>query len=164
MAFSPDSLPLRDIHLPAETLTSPLLPGGLGLLAALAALAALLGLAVLGWRRRDRRAPARAALAAIERQRAAAPTDPAWLIGLSELLRRTALARYPRAEVAGLTGEQWRAFLAAEGGAPGFAAAPGRWLVEGPYREQVSVPEAEAAALLAAARRWLEARPRGAPC
>ncbi len=158
----PDSLPLRDIHLPGETLASTAAPALTGLVA-LGVLAACLALVLLALRRRRGRL-VRAALARVERQWVAAPGDPAWLLALSELLRRAALARYPRAEVAGLTGEQWLAFLARQGGDPAFTGAAGRWLVEGPYRVQVTVPPAEATALLAAARRWLEARPRGAAC
>lgn len=166
LPISPEQLPLRDIHLPAETLTATSPPNGpvaMLLLAGLLMVAALLGL-WMALRRRRRATHAHALLAQIERQRARAPTDPAWLIALSELLRRTALARYPREAVAGLTGRAWLAFLDSHGGGSAFSAAAGQWLLEGPYRAQVALPDAQAVALLDAARRWLDAKPPGASC
>jgi hypothetical protein len=97
-----------------------------------AVLAALLALTLawLGWRawRRWRgNAYRRAALAEL----AAAGDDPA---RIAEILRRTALAAWPRERVASLTGRDWLAFLDATGG--GFAEGPGAALAVAPYRRE----------------------------
>lgn len=103
--------------------------------AVLAALLAL-GLAWLAWRawRRWRAAAyRRAALEALS----AAGDDPA---AVADILRRTALAAWPRERVASLTGLDWLHFLDATGG-DGFADGPGRALAEAPYRtEHAPVP------------------------
>jgi hypothetical protein len=121
----------------------------------------LLGLVLLGlalvWilRRRRRRAPARAAARELAALRAALARDGdagAFLRGLSRLLRRYALTRFPRERVAGLTGADWLAFLDAHGGGGRFAAGPGRWLADAPYRP---APELPAGALGDLAADWI---------
>ncbi|WP_052362427.1 DUF4381 domain-containing protein [Falsirhodobacter sp. alg1] len=100
----------------------------------------LLALALLFWRwTRHRRANAyrREALALLAR---IAPDltrgNPAALPELDRLLRRTALAVYPRAEVASLTGADWARYLDERADTPlenGFTAcAPA--LTDAPYR------------------------------
>jgi hypothetical protein len=96
-----------------------------------AVLAALLALALVwfgwrAWRRWRANAYRRAALAEL----AAAGDDPA---RVAEILRRAALAAWPRERVGSLTGREWLAFLDATGGT-GFVAGPGAALVEAPYR------------------------------
>ena len=75
----------------------------------------------------------RAALQAI----VAAQDDPA---GLAAIVRRTALAGYPRAEVAGLYGADWLDFLDKAYGGTGFREGPGRLLAVAPYASAGSVP------------------------
>ena len=84
---------------------------GWWLLAALllAALAALGFLALRTWRRRAHLRAARRELAAL---RARFADDPAALTAATNaLLKRVALARYPRRETAALSGGRWLAFL-----------------------------------------------------
>lgn len=128
--------------------------------AVLAAMLAVALLALIAWRVRRWRANAyrRAALAEL----ATAGEDPA---AIALVLRRTALAAWPRAEVAGLSGEAWLAFLDRSGGQPGFVEGPGRALLDAPYR---SGPPQPGLAPLAA--RWVRrhraprpTRRRGAP-
>ncbi|MGI9508438.1 MAG: DUF4381 domain-containing protein [Geminicoccaceae bacterium] len=78
----------------------------------------------------DRRANAyrRAALQAIE-----AAGDNVSTIAL--ILRRTALAAFPRTEVAGLYGDDWLAFLDRTYGGSGFREGPGRAIAKCPYAE-----------------------------
>ncbi len=101
----------------------------------------------------NRRANAyrRAALKAI----AAAGDDPA---ALAAVLRRAALAGYPRAEVAGLYGEDWLAFLDEAYGGTGFREGPGRLLAVAPYAPARSAPNLAPLAAL-----WVRHhhRPRG---
>ncbi|PZR00319.1 MAG: DUF4381 domain-containing protein [Cereibacter sphaeroides] len=102
---------------------------------------------------KHRRATAyrRAALAELQR---IAPDlragQPAALAEVNPLLRRTALVGFQRADVAGLTGADWIAFLNRTGGgfAP-FAAA----LSAGPYSSRP--PAFDGAALVVATDQWI---------
>jgi hypothetical protein len=73
--------------------------------------------------------------AALEEIRLAAESP----VALAEILRRTALAAYPRADVAGLFGEEWLAFLDRTGrsgsglSASAFREGPGRAFAVAPY-------------------------------
>jgi hypothetical protein len=72
--------------------------------------------------------------------------------GVSALLKRVALERYPRGEVASLTGQSWLRFLDRNGGEGRFASGPGSVLAEAPYAPDASF---EAEALLALAGDWI---------
>jgi hypothetical protein len=157
---------LRDWHLPAPVDWWPPAPGW-WLLAGLA-----LGAVGLGWtwwwRRRRRGAAVRAALArlAVLRAELAADGDERhFTAAVSQLLRRLALTRYPRAEVAGLAGAAWLAFLDASGGGTDFSQGPGRVLAERQYRAPAAggsqmdpLPALDAPALAALAGRWIRAQ------
>lgn len=101
-----------------------------------------LGLGILalatwvGWRALRRwRAGAyrRAALA----QLSAAGDDP---VQVAAILRRTALAAYPRRDVAGLIGDDWLSFLDQSAGMNGFSSDAGEALLAAPYRPMPAVP------------------------
>jgi hypothetical protein len=151
---------LRGWHLPEPVSWWPPAPGWwlLGLI-----LLALAGLAAVWVLRRHRRgAAARAAqreLAALEVELARTGDSSAFVRGLSRLLRRFALARFPRGEVAGLSGERWLAFLDQHGGGWAFRTGAGRALAEGPYRPVAEVKAGELAALV---RAWVAHNARGA--
>ena len=112
---------------------------------------AILGLALRAWLR-HRRATAyrRAALAEL---RSFAPAlsagEPSALARLEVLLRRTALAAFPRAEVATLSGDAWSGFLERTGGAFG---ALGPVIATAPYRPSGAF---DGPAALASARHWI---------
>jgi hypothetical protein len=72
--------------------------------------------------------------------------------GVSALLKRAALSRFPRAQVAALTGAEWLAFLDRTGGAGAFADGPGRVIADGAYAPR---QDCDADALIGLARRWL---------
>ena len=61
------------------------------------------------------------------------------LIALSALLRRTALAIYPRHEVAGLHGEAWLQFLDKTSKTTAFTEGAGHVLITAPYQDHVKV-------------------------
>lgn len=111
MTNDPASLQkLHDILLPPPAPLWPPAPGWLFLLGLFILLAAFVLIrAVIRYRRNGYR---RAALA--ELGVAAAGPEPLPLI--AALLKRTALAAFPREEVAGLTGEKWVVWLAKTGG------------------------------------------------
>lgn len=81
------------------------------------------------------------------RQVGAAGEDPSIL---AAILRRTALAAFPRAQVAGLYGEAWLAFLDQAYGGTGFSKGPGRALAQAPYNTG-----GEATGLAALAGEWI---------
>ncbi len=118
---------LDQLILPPEPAPVSMMPetAGWWILAAIVGLA----LAALGWRAWGRwRANAyrRAALAELDK----AGEDVA---AIAAVLRRTALAAWPRTQVAGLVGEEWVAFLRSSGDFPEALA----WrLVQAPYRAQ----------------------------
>lgn len=102
---------LRDLHTPPPPSWWPPAPGW-WLLAALA-LAAVAGAVVVLIRRRRRAKPVRAALAELEAIFAALDDGGELhrVQSVSTLLKRVALLRYPRTEVAALSGERWVTFL-----------------------------------------------------
>ncbi len=60
---------------------------------------------------------------------------------IAEILRRTALAAYPRALVASLSGADWLAFLDGEVGGDAFANGVGRVVATAPYRPAAPDPQ-----------------------
>jgi hypothetical protein len=143
------ALDLRDIHAPAPPSWWPPAPGWWLLGALLLALLAWLG--YLGWRwwRRQR------LRARVLRELAALPVADdcqALIVGVSALLKRVALRRYPRAQVAELTGRAWLEFLDRTGGHGQFGAGAGQVLEHGPYAPG---PQCDPPALRALARAWL---------
>ena len=151
---SPESLPLRDIHMPLEPSWLPLATGWWYVLAAVLA-CLLLPLAAYLWdqlrplrisaQARDRFAGLRAEYARHEDRRKL-------LRGASALLRRVMISLHPREEVASLTGEEWLRRLDEHDPDRRFSAGVGRVLLQEPYREQADF---EPAALLALLEDWL---------
>lgn len=149
---------LRGYRLPEPVGWWPPAPGWwlLGIIV----LATVAGMAIWLWRRHRRLAPTRAAARELARLRAAhmRQDDAAMLLrGLSTLLRRFALSRWPQEQVAGLEGENWLAFLDRQGGNGRFRNGPGRCLIDAPYRAQADVP---ADALLDLVGDWLRQQKR----
>lgn len=142
---------MQGIDLPQAVSPWPVAPGWWALV--------LTGALLLGlflWRRFRRRALHRAALAAlaeIDTAHQRGMDDRAMAQALSMLLRRLALARHPRREVAGLQGEQWLGFLDRCSGTTGFRSGPGRVLTTLPYG---GGDRLDAQALLSLVRQWIE--------
>jgi hypothetical protein len=152
--MTPDSLDaLRDIHLPPA-------PAFWSVPEWVFAAVALMLLACL-WmvRRFMRRRSLRAALrelAALEAAYAREQDATRLARGLSRLLRRYAIARFPQAGAEGLTGAAWLRFLDAHGGKGAFGAGVGMMLAVRPYQADGAF---DAAALIALARQWMRANP-----
>lgn len=85
-------------------------------------------------------------------QRAAAVAE------LADLLKRTALAGFPRHEVASLTGQAWLAFLDGTGGGSGFSDGPGRVIASVPFEPGAagSIAKQDCEALVSLARSWID--------
>jgi hypothetical protein len=114
-------------------------------------LLALLG--VVWWLRR-RSSLRRAALAELRVLERTEPDDVRLAAGVNRLLRRVALARFPRTQVAALSGRDWLQFLDARAALTGFCSGPGRVLATAPYAPRCTL---DRAALLALVRRWIRA-------
>lgn len=151
------SLPLRDIHLPAEVSWWPPAAGWWLLLVGVILIAAVLW----WWHRRRRRLRFAATTLALQelkaieadfRTGACEAVDA--LRRLSVLMRRLSISLYPRSEAAGLTGEAWLSFLDSVLRRPAFSSGPGRVLHEGPYRPSVENEEVEPVLVLC--REWIE--------
>ncbi|MCK1740483.1 DUF4381 domain-containing protein [Bradyrhizobium sp. 139] len=84
--------------------------------------------------------------------RRAGPDD--LLTRLTLLVRRTALAAFPREQVASLAGPAWLSFLDRSYGGQEFSQGVGRLLVSGPY-QQVQPDDAELQSLSGLVRRWI---------
>jgi len=84
------------------------------------------------WRRWRENAYRRAALRALRTIELREDDETATELAL--LLRRTALAAYPRRQVAGLYGREWLAFLDRTGGTTAFSDGDGQALLAAPYR------------------------------
>jgi len=146
---SVQQLDLRDIHVPQAPSEWPPAPGWW--LLALFVLSALVLLGQGVWRQLRRLRRRRRILAELDDLRTE-HCGPALITGISRLLKRVALSRFPRLDVAALTGAQWLAFLDRTGGQGAFEHGVGRVLAEGPYAPS---PQCDADTLLALARDWL---------
>lgn len=140
---------LRDIQLPDSVPLWPPAPGW-WVLALLVSAALVPGIAALR-RRRALRRQALGELRRLEREYRMEGNALRLVKGVSGLLRRVALARAPRAEVAGLVGPQWLAWLDRSGG-NGFTQGAGRVLAAAPYAPAAAI---DAEPLLALAERWI---------
>ncbi|MEA3277360.1 MAG: DUF4381 domain-containing protein [Pseudomonadota bacterium] len=145
-----ETLDLRDIHAPP---TPDLWPPAPGWWVALILTAALLALAGSRLYRRFRIHRRRRKILDELADLQTGSTGPDLAAEVSALLKRVALARYPRAEVAPLTGADWLHFLDRNGGGGRFAEGPGRVLADGPYAPEASF---DAAGLLSLAEEWVK--------
>lgn len=162
--MNPDPLSdLRDWHLPDPVSWWPPAPGW-WLLAGLTLVG--LWLAFRSWQRwRRQGSSTQAALRQLDELGKTLARDGdrrRFVVGVSQLLRRLALTRYSREQVAGLSGERWLAFLDATGGG-GFAHGAGRVLAESIYRPdafqgQGSAQTFDPEPLNKLAAKWIRAR------
>ena len=156
--MDPTAIPLRGLHLPEAIGWWPLAPGWWILIAVLLVAAGLLTRAWL--RQRAHSAARRRALKQLEESRSAYAYhgNPITLgAEVSELLRRTMLAYAPRAEVAGLTGDAWLAWLDRDLDQPRFREGAGRSLLDLPYRNPETLgDDLDVDGMLAAVRERLQ--------
>ncbi len=147
------ALQLKDIHTPGLPEFWPPAPGWW--------MVALLSIALLIWasfalRRflqlRQQRQQVLALLSQLEE--AFDPNQAAHHLGeLSILLRRVALTRYPRQQVAALTGNEWLKFLDKTGGNGQFSNGPGKIFATGPYQTNIEI---DIKPLLPLLRSWIK--------
>ena len=144
-----EQLDLRDLHAPSAPSAWP--PAFGWWLLALLIVAALGWIGRRGWRHWRRAQRRERILRELDRL-SATPCDPVLISAVSALLKRVALSRFPRLDVAALTGAEWLAFLDRTGGDGGFRHGVGRVLADGAY---APVLDCDAEALLRLARVWL---------
>ena len=142
---------LRDIHVPPEPEFWPPAPGWIAVAGvAIAIWLAVMVVAARRWRAGRFRREALAGIRSLRtRHREGAP-DSEIAVELSALLRRVALARHPREEVAGLTGDRWMAWL--ETRLPGLGVSARTALLEAPYARKRRFDVGRA---LAACEHWI---------
>jgi Domain of unknown function (DUF4381) len=96
----------------------------------------------------------REALAELRHVESAGGTPGEVLAQLSVLLRRTALAAFPREQVASLAGRAWLSFLDRTSSGRQFSDGQGRLLAIGPY-QPTPPDDAEMRSLIALVRQWI---------
>lgn len=136
---------------PVPPVPVPLVPQTWGWLVLALVLAALVAWGLWRWHRRHQ-------AAAYRREALAGAARAETTAELAAILRRAALAAYPRAEVASLTGAEWTGFLSRTG-PERFPEVAGEELRRAPYETPGAAPSPE---LRRAAERWLK-RHRAAP-
>ena len=155
MAPTTDALAaLRDIHLPEAVSLWPLAPGWWAMLLLFLVLAASLYL-VSGWRRRSIKRAALREIEAVQHDFGSTGDLSELAVSLSCVLRRVSLARFARAEVAGLYGDDWLGFLAESGTGTGFPADVGVSIALAVYAGPNSILEPDGDAWIVAARDWI---------
>ena len=143
---------LHDIAVPPPVPWWPPAPGWYilgGMVLALLGLAAWAALA--RWRRDRYRREALGDLDRIARD----PDAPSSISAVAELVKRVALAAYPRDRVASLTGDAWLAFLDATGGTDAFTRGAGRALKDAAYRRDAPREPSELRGLADVVRHWI---------
>jgi len=127
---------LRDIHLPGEIPLWPPAPGWWAL--AVASISLLIWFIWLLRKKHQQRRLLRVSVAALSELEDAYSThkDPLLLIKqYSSLIRRIALALFPRQNIASLTGNSWLKFLDESAGTKLFDSEVGKLLIHGPYQK-----------------------------
>ncbi|KQQ80244.1 hypothetical protein ASF73_03065 [Xanthomonas sp. Leaf131] len=144
--MAPQSLPLRDVHLPPSPSWWPL---ALGWWLVIAAVVLVLGSAGVWWWRRRRQQ--RGWLAAFDAELQRATTPAQRLATLSVLLRRA--ARSADAQADRLQGEAWLQFLdGRKRKTHAFSQGPGRAVLDGGFQRTPAVADLDAVQALARRR------------
>jgi hypothetical protein len=152
--MDPTEIPIRDLHLPDAIGWWPLAPGWWLVIVLIGAgLVWLLRKWIRTFAQGAARRHALRQLQAYSKEYVEHGNAVLFGTQLSELVRRTMLAYAPRGEVAGLTGEQWLAWLDRDLDRSHFLAGDGRPLIEWPYRDPDSrFDRSDVAALVDAVR------------
>lgn len=151
----PQTLQLRDIHLPAEPGFWPPAPGWWLVAAMVFALLVWVGMKSREYYRIHRQR--QRILRVLEQLESASGQSetPVFLAQISMLLRRLALMRFPRKDIAALTGDAWLEFLDSSGGNGQFCRGAGRVLADGPYVRDIR-DSVDSRALGSLIRTWIK--------
>lgn len=147
---------LQPLHAPSDVSWWPPALGWWGLLV----LVAIIAFVLTWWLRRQRqsrwRKQALAELEALTLRRGELSSGQ-WLNSVNTLLKRVCLTRYPRAQIAGLSGQAWLRFLEDSTPTKGFIDGPGACLGSDRYGPQPQ--DLPAAPLVELVRAWLRQVP-----
>ena len=149
------SLPLREIHLPAPPGLWPLATGWWVLLGGL--IVAVLCMVLLRSLLKYKSIRKIASLKLVNLRRNQRLSDQQKLQQLSILLRRVSISAFPRNEVAGLTGKRWLEFLDRILDGQPFSQGPGTVLLDEPYKPMV---HEDLDAVFELSERWINALPK----
>jgi hypothetical protein len=150
---------LADITVPPPVPWTPQTWGWAVLALVLMGLVVWLVIRAARHRRANRyRVEALAELTALESKMADDRQRVAALAAMPALLKRVALAAWPRQEVASLSGQSWVAFLRAHAGRHGFVDDAARVLVDDEYRPEslANMSAADAGRIVSDVRHWIE--------
>jgi hypothetical protein len=150
---------LSDIAVPAPVSWAPQTWGWVAVAAALLVLAVWLVVCSIRRRIANRyRVEALADLAALEAQLDDRKRRPAALAAIPPLVKRVALAVWPRPEVAALSGQAWTEFLRGHAGRDGLPEAAAKFLWDGEYQPATlaTMSAADARGIVGDIKRWIE--------
>ena len=153
-----EQLPLKDIHLPEPVSFWPPAPGWI-------ALAVLLPLSIIllsyVYKRLKQQTVSKSATKLLAGIRSENPADSRQtLVALSALLRRVAISTTGRADVAGLNGAAWLAYLDAPFSDAPFSQGIGRCLADAHYRPTLPT-ETDLDELFKLCERWIKQQTSG---
>jgi hypothetical protein len=152
-----DALQIRDVHLPVSPEIWPPAPGWWLLAVTVLVLLLWITIRLLRlWRRRRLQKEILASLDKLQREYSDEQI-PHFLAEVSILLRRVALMKFPRQQVAALTGKGWLSFLDQHGGDGEYSNGVGSVLAAGPYARHCEVDKN---ALLLLTRKWIKRNTR----
>jgi hypothetical protein len=146
---------LRDLAIPEPIPWWPPAPGWYFVIAFLVAVLLVIATRLLIRYRRN--AYRRAALSELRR------LGPREAAVLPALLKRTALAAYPRRDIASLNGRSWLEFLDRTAGTTAFTRTHGAALLDLAYRPGTALDAKQFRELSVATRHWIRSH-REAPC
>ncbi len=129
-----NSLKLRDIHLPGDPSFWPLAPGWWLLLILVLLIGAWLVFKLLHrMRQKKHQQQILNEYTQLETKLLNNPNNEA-IANINIFLRRLAISKYPRSDIASLTGANWLQFLDESGNTQEFSKGIGRILVDAPYQ------------------------------
>jgi hypothetical protein len=153
----PLELPLRDIHLPDGVAIWPLAYGW-WILIAVILIAAIVSFIIYKKNKLAKISAitlARAEFARITDEYQHSNETLKLVKEISVLLRRLSISLFPRSEVAGLTGNEWLAYLDQHVNGSPFTEGDGRILMDAPYRKQLDTADVDK--LIKQCQNWIEA-------
>ncbi len=154
------TLNLKDIHLPEPVSWWPPAPGWWLLLVLLVLLFVVFVIVRKIHAGRQLKRDIRAEFESIKQHYRETQNKLALARALSVLLRRASITYYPQQNIAGLTGEDWLAFLDATGagknaGGHRFQSDTGKVLLSAPYLPDDKTPDFDPQTLMALCESWL---------
>lgn len=144
---------LRDIHLPNAIPMWPIAPGWIMIFAILLGLISYL--MYVAYQRKQKKITVKYALSKLNMLKHLMIENPNNIniaAEISTLIRRTALHYFHREEIAGLSGNDWLAFLNRSGNTTQFTGETGNLLIDGPYRQNNA---ADLTSLFVVTKAWL---------